>query len=145
MYQYKALLSQLDKDNEPGFGIRRSLVIDRFNAIALDHYPPDANLEDPLTSIMYVPPKVQTNRFYRDIAYSMIDLPWVEKYGLTYKDLVEMPFSEYNTLKDILIESRQQQSSDVLYQQAVLKRLSDIVVAILRGTLSEGRPLPPPA
>lgn len=120
-------------------------MIDRFNAIALDHYPPDANLEDPLTSIMYVPPKVQTNRFYRDIAYSMIDLPWVEKYGLTYKDLVEMPFSEYNTLKDILIESRQQQSSDVLYQQAVLKRLSDIVVAILRGTLSEGRPLPPPA
>ena len=116
------------------------MVLDRFNAIALELIPAEVDLKDPLTSVKYFPQKFQENRYYKDIARSMIDLPWTERFGLTFNDVVNLPFSTYNMLKEMLVEEARQPDPDLIFKESVVRRLSDIVVATLRGTLTTSPP-----
>ena len=75
------------------------------------------------------------NRYVRDIADSMITLPWHKVYGLSYHDLMKLPFDEYLILKQKLEEDESKEDIEFLFKQAVLKRLDDLAVILLRGEL----------
>lgn len=102
--------------------------------------PEGIDLNDPLVSVKYFPPKYQADRYHKDIAQSMIDLPWRERFGMSFNDVANLPFSTYNMLKAQLVEEAKRPDSDLIFKEAVIKRLSDIVVATLRGTLTTTPP-----